>query len=249
MIAVVLAGGYAKRLWPLTLNKPKVLLPLAGKPVLNYVIEGILKLSPPVRKIIVSTNMRFQPYFIEWLKSTEYEGVELIPDYSTSEENKLGALKALHNILSRIKEDSLVLAGDSVFTDDLNGLIQLFNEKDAPVIALYKAKDLEETKRSSLATLGDDGRIIEFVEKPANPKTNLIGACIYALPVKTAKSLKTYLDLGLSRDEPGRFIEWLHRIETVYGYLFRDYVWDIGTPESYTEAENYFKQLHELKVK
>jgi len=239
MIAVILAGGYAKRLWPLTLDKPKVLLPVAGKPVIDYVVEKVLRVNPPIRKIIISTNLRFQSQFEEWLETKGYSNVELIPDNSTNEYEKIGAVKALSNIASTVSEDFLVLAGDNLFLDELNGLIQFFNEKYSSVVALYSARDLEDAKRGATVILDEDGRIVVFIEKPENLKTMLVGACLYAFPSRISIRLKEYLQRGLPRDEPGRFIEWLYKLESVYGYMLKGYFLDIGTPSSYKEAENF----------
>jgi len=240
MIAIILAGGYAKRLWPLTLDKPKVLLPVAGKPVIDYVVEKVLRVSPRVRKINVSTNLRFQPQFEEWLKTKGYNNIELVPDNSRNEYEKIGAVKALSNIASTISEDFLVLAGDNLFLDELNGLIQFFNEKHSPVVALYHAKDMDEAKKGATVILDEERRILDLVEKPENPKTTLVGACLYAFPARITMRFEEYVELRLSQDEPGRFIEWLHKTEPVYGYTLKDYLWDIGTIESYAAAEKFF---------
>jgi len=249
MIAIVLAGGYAKRLWPLTLDKPKVLLPVAEKPVIEYVVEKVLKISPPVRKIIVSTNLRFQPQFEEWLETKVYNNIELVPDNSTNESEKAGAVKALFNIASNLEEDFLVLAGDNLFTDELTDLICFFNEKYSPIVCLYRTRDLGEARRGSTAILEEDRRIVNFVEKPENQKTSLVGTCIYAFPARIKARLKEYVELGLSPDEPGRFIEWLHKKEKVYGYLLKNYLWDMGTLESYRNTEKIFRTLHRRGAK
>jgi len=240
MIAIVLAGGYAKRLWPLTLDKPKVLLPVAGKPVIDYVIEKILRVSPPVGKIIISTNLRFQSQFEEWLETKGYNNVVLIPDNSTNEYEKIGAVKALSNIVSSIRENFLVLAGDNLFLDELNGLIQFFNEKHSPAVALYQARNLDEAKKGAIVVLNEEGRIMSYIEKPENPKTALVGACIYAFPARIVTRLEEYVKLGLSSDEPGKFIEWLHKREKVYGYMLKNHLCDIGTLESYRVAADEF---------
>jgi glucose-1-phosphate thymidylyltransferase len=241
MIAVVLAGGYAKRLWPLTLDKPKALLPVAGKPLIDHVFEKILKIHPSVRKIIVSTNLRFQSQFEEWLETKGYDGVELIPDSSRSESDKIGAVKALSNIASAIGEEFIVLAGDNLFIDELNGFMQFFNEKHSPVVALYHARNLNEAKKSATVVLDDNNRIAEFIEKPENPKTTLVGACLYAFPARTGLSLKEYVARELPQDEPGKFIEWLHKVEPVYGFMLNGHVLDVGTLESYKEAEKFLQ--------
>jgi glucose-1-phosphate thymidylyltransferase len=241
MIAIVLAGGYAKRLWPLAIDKPKVLLPVAGKQVIDYVVEKILRIIPPINKIIISTNLRFQPQFEGWLKTKDYNNVELLPDNSMNEHEKIGAVKAISNIVSTICEDFLVVAGDNLFVDELNGLIQFFHEKHCPVVALYRTKELDEAKKGATVILNDDGRIVEFIEKPENPKTTLVGACLYVFPTRIGIRFKEYTECGLPHDEPGKFIEWLHRVEPVYGYMLKDYLYDIGTIESYRIAERFFR--------
>jgi len=242
MIGIILAGGYGKRLWPLTYDRPKVLLPLAGRPVLDYIAEKLTALNPPINRVIVSTNLRFQPQFQEWLQAKEYRNVELLPDRSRSEEEKPGAIGALAEIAEETDGDLLVAAADSLFADDLRGLIDLFREKAAPVVALYRAINLEEVMRGSEVTLDDQGRILEFVEKPTEPKKTLVGGCIYAFPHRIHRRLEEYSGLRLPRDEPGRFIEWLCKQEDVYGCMLRDYVWDIGTLESYKAADEYFSR-------
>ena len=244
MIAIILAGGYAKRLWPLTLNKPKALLPISGKPIVNYVVEKLTSLDPPMSRIILSTNLRFQSQFKKWLRNTKHYDVELMPEKSSKEEEKLGAVRALAEIVEKIgEEDVLVLAGDSLFTDKLDSFIYFFHERHAPTIALYYARSVAEAKRGSTVVLGENGRILEFVEKPKHPRTTLVGACVYAFPAGIGKRLKEYLKLGLVPDEPGRFIEWLHRQEAVYGYMFKNYLWDVGTIGSYKTADKFFPKI------
>lgn len=236
MIAIILAGGYAKRLWPLTLDKPKALLPVAGKTAIDYVIKKVLRLNPPVSKIIILTNLRFQSQFDMWLESKGYGNVELVPDNSMNESEKVGAVKALCSATSNLDEDFLVIAGDSLFADELDGLVRFFDEKHSSLVALYSARDLDEARRGATVVLDDDRRVVEFIEKPVNPKTTLVSACLYAFPSRISTRLREYAELGLPKDEPGRFIEWLYRTEPVYGYILNDHLLDMGTPESYEEA-------------
>jgi glucose-1-phosphate thymidylyltransferase len=249
MIAIILAGGYAKRLRPLTANKPKALLPISGKPIVNYIVEKLTPLDPPMSRIILSTNLRFQSQFEKWLINSGHCHVELMPEKSSKEEEKLGAVRALANIVEKIgKENVLVLAGDSLFNDRLDSFLSLFHEKHAPIVALYHARSVAEAKRGSTIVTSESGQIIEFVEKPTHPKTTLVGACVYAFPARIGKRLKEYLQLGLATDEPGRFIQWLHKQEPVYGYMLKDYLWDIGTIESYKAAGKFFSQTVENQI-
>jgi len=243
LIAIILAGGYAKRLWPHTLNKPKALLPIASKPMIDHIIEKLIPLSPLspfITKIIISTNLRFQIQFQSWLETRKYPNVELIPDDSRREEEKLGAVRALANIATRIDEDTLVMAGDNLTTDNLKGFLHFFHEKRAPTIALYHAENIDEARSGATVRIDNEGKIVEFIEKPSDPKTTLVGACIYTFPARICNRFKEYLELRLPTDEPGRFIEWLHKQEPLYGYMLNDYLWDIGTLESYQAADKFF---------
>lgn len=241
MIAIILAGGYAKRLWPLTLDKPKALLPVAGKPIIDYVVEKLVSLEPPVSKIILSTNLKFLSHFEEWLENSQYHTIRLIPEDSRSQKEKLGAVRALADIVDKIgSKEALVAAGDSLFTDRLEGFVRFFHERHAPTVALYHARNLAETKKGSSVMIDNSNRVLEFVEKPSRPKSTLVGACLYALPAGIGRRFREYLALGQTTDEPGRFIEWLHLQEPVYGYLLKDYLWDIGTIDSYKAANEFF---------
>lgn len=241
MYAIVLAGGYAKRLWPLTLNTPKALLPIAGKPILDYVMDKLEALNPPLRRIVLSTNMCFQPQFKEWLASKDYKNVVLLPDDSESEEKKPGAIKAMANITAFADEDDvLVIAGDGMFNDDLSGLMEAFYKKKTAVVALYNVRNIEEAKRCAIIAADKNGKITAFIEKPAEPKTTLSCGAVYAFPKNVKKWLAEYLAEGLPTDQPGRFVEWLYKKEPVYGYALKDYLWDIGTHEAYKECNQYF---------
>jgi len=242
MIAIVLAGGYAKRLWPLTMDKPKALLPIAGRPMIDYVVEKLASLDPPMRRIVLSTNLKFQLQFEKWLETSQNYNIELMPEKSSCEEEKFGAVRALADIVENVApEDVLVLAGDNLFTDKLADFIHFFCEKYAPTVALYHARSLTETKKGSTVEVDEDRRILEFKEKPIHPRTTLVGACVYAFPAGINRRFCEYLQLGLATDEPGRFIEWLHKQEPVFGFMLKDCLWDIGTIDSYRAADEFFR--------
>jgi glucose-1-phosphate thymidylyltransferase len=239
--AIVLAGGYAKRLWPLTLDTPKALLPIAGKPILDYVTDKLEALNPPLARVVLSTNKRFQPQFKQWMGSRSYRNIVLLPDDSESEALKPGAIKAMANIVAFAdKDDVLVVAGDGLFTDDLSGMMQAFKEKNAAVVALYQVRSLQEAGRCAVAAVDKNGKIVEFAEKPLEPKTTMVSGAVYIFPRTVGKRLAEYLALNLPTDQPGRFVEWLHTREPVYGYTLKGYLWDIGTPEAYEECNRHF---------
>jgi len=248
LYAIVLAGGYAKRLLPLTLDKPKALLPIAGKPILDHIMEKLEALNPPLSRIVLSTNLRFQPQFQEWMAARAYMNVELVPDDAESEEQKPGAIKAMANIIARSEEDDvLVIAGDGMFNDDLTGMLQAFNKKNTAVVALYQVRSLEEAKRCATIKADKNGKILEFKEKPSQPKTTMVCGAVYTFPKGVSKRFREYLALGLPTDQPGRFVEWLYKQEPVYGYMLKDYLWDIGTRESYKACDEFFSNCNKME--
>jgi len=241
LYAIVLAGGYAKRLWPLTLDTPKALLPIAGKPILDYILEKLEALNPPLTRIVLSTNQHFQPQFKQWLSSRPYRNVVLLPDESDSEVQKPGAIKAMANITAFADDDDvLVIAGDGMFNDDLSGMMKAFYKKKTPVVAVYPVKSLEEAKRCAVISADKTGKITAFAEKPKEPKTTQVCGAVYAFPKTVKNRLAEYLAEELPADQPGRFVEWLYKKEPVYGYFLKDYLWDIGTHEAYKECNEHF---------
>jgi glucose-1-phosphate thymidylyltransferase len=195
-----------------------------------------------MRRIVLSTNLKFQLQFEKWLETSQNYNIELMPEKSSCEEEKFGAVRALADIVESVApEDVLVLAGDNLFTDKLGNFIRFFCEKHTPTVALYHARNLAETKKGSTVEVDEDGRILEFKEKPIHPRTTLVGACVYAFPAGINRRFGEYLQLELATDEPGRFIEWLHKQEPVFGFMLKDYLWDIGTIDSYRAADEFFR--------
>jgi glucose-1-phosphate thymidylyltransferase len=245
VIAIILAGGYGKRLWPITRDVAKPLLPVAGRPVIDYLLEKFLALKGGLNKFkfkfIVLTNSRFKGQFEDWAKKWQLLklNIEVVSDGSSNEYEKPGAVGALAKIMHLINEDFLVVAGDCLYEDDLAGFIEFFKSKGLAAVGVYRAEYISQIKRGSSVLLDRENRIIAFVEKPEAPLSEFVGAVVYAFPVGIKDRIREYMELGLPRDEPGRLIEWLHRVEQVYGYLLKGSVWDIGTPESYREAERY----------
>ena len=237
MIAIVLAGGYGKRLWPIARDTAKPLLPVAGKPLIDYLMEKFMQMGNVIGEVWVLTNEKFKGQFEEWAGKWQSLNVKVVSDGSSCEDEKPGAVGALAKVAPLIRGDFLVVAGDCIYEDRLNEFLRFFMERGRPVVAVYRARTIDQVVRGSTVSLDNDGRMVGFVEKPGSPSTDLVGAVIYAFPAWIKDRLLEYAALGLPRDEPGRFIEWLHRVEEVYGYVLKGNVWDIGTPEAYAKAE------------
>ncbi|MEM3922563.1 MAG: nucleotidyltransferase family protein [Nitrososphaerota archaeon] len=240
MISVILAGGYAKRLWPLTTSIAKPLLPIGDRFIIDYTMDKLLKLDE-VEKIIVSTNMRFKDDFEKWAgRYSPRANLELMYDKSYREEEKPGAVRALSDIVSNLEDDCLVLAGDNIFTDDLRGLIAKYRAHNATIVGLYDVKDLHLAKNYGVVSVGDDYRIISFEEKPRWPRSTLVSTGIYLFPRSVFPKFREYLGAGHNPDEIGRFIGWLIDKEPVYGYLLSGEWHDVGTYEEYRRASERF---------
>jgi glucose-1-phosphate thymidylyltransferase len=239
MRAIILAGGYAKRMGQVVAELPKSLLPIAGRPAIDHILDKLTEIAP--EKILLTTNIKFKPAFESWLTSKHLTNIELVIEQSRSEKEKLGAVGALAQLAPKLKpDDYLVICGDNIFTSSLTRMLEYYRQKRKAVVAVYHQKSLEEVKLGSAVTLGSGNRVLSFEEKPKKPTTTVVGACIYILPYESLLRTKQYLDTGGNRDEPGNFIAWLCRQEEVYAYMLPSYVWDIGTPEGYEELQRQF---------
>ena len=235
MISIILAGGYAKRLWPLTKEVAKPLLPIGGRRVIDYIVEKLMKLED-VEKIIVSTNLRFRSEFEKWAREWPEADLEIVCDRSYREEEKPGAVKALSDIVSSLDSDCLVIAGDNLFTDDLRNMVAEYRRRKTVVMGLYDVRDLSLARSYAVVEVDREMRVISIREKPEKPESTLISTGIYLFPRRTLPRFREYLESGRNPDEPGRFMEWLLQRETIHGYILSGEWYDIGTPETYEKA-------------
>ncbi len=235
MKAIIMAGGYATRLWPITKTKAKPLLPLGKKKIIDHIYEKIKHFG---FEIVVSTNLRFKDDFEKW---AEDKDVELVIENTTKEEEKLGAVRALYEVSKDIDDDILVLAGDNVFSFGLEKFIEKFKEKK-PLIALYDVGDFDLARRYGIAQLNGD-KIVSFEEKPEKPKSTLAGIGIYALDYDTKEMLGDYVR-GEKKDNLGDFVSWLISRKNVYGFVFEGNWHDVGNPDSCLEAFKIYLENH-----
>ena len=228
MKCLILAGGFATRLYPLTINTPKALLAYKGRPVISHIIDRI----PWDMNILVSTNKRFEADFLEWRKGVERE-VEIGVEEALSEKEKKGAVGAVDHWIKakKIKEDLMLIAGDNYFELDLSDLIRRFNGKNAIVAAFDvgdKEKACEVGKRCQVGVLTvEDGKVVRFDEKPEEPSSSVVSTGISILPRRAFAILSRYCR-SHNPDNLGSFIAYLAEREDVHAYVF-DTVWmDIG---------------------
>ena len=243
MDAIILAAGYATRLYPLTENTPKPLLSVAGKPIIEHIIKKLEEVDS-IKKIYVVTNDKFEQHFKEWLSSYDAEkSIEIINDGTKSNEDRLGALGDIHYIIlsKDLSDDILVVAGDNLFELPLVDVVNFFKKRKSNVIVLHDVKDFELAKHYGIVEIKDN--VVEnFEEKPKNPKSTLASTGIYVFPKKTIALIKKYIIQGNNPDKTGNFIEWLHKRDVVYSYVTDKKWYDIGSIKQLEKANKYYKQ-------
>jgi len=241
MNAVILAAGYATRLYPLTLDRPKALLPVAGRPMVEHLLlrlEGVEGLDA----IHLVTNSKFAGVFREWAAGWDGQEVQIVDDGTSDEETKLGAIGDLELTIraAAIDDDLIVLAGDNLFSESLAPFGAFARAKAAPVIGVYDVGDLEAIRRYNSITLDEDDRLTYFEEKPEHPRTTLTGIALYFYPRKSLGVVREYLAAGNNPDQPGRLVEWLYPREPVYAWRVPGRWYDIGSAETLAEADRAF---------
>jgi glucose-1-phosphate thymidylyltransferase len=235
MKAVVLAGGYATRLWPITKHRPKMLLPIGEETVIDRIFRS-LEADDRIDEVYVSTNERFAGEFEEHIADSGFEKPRLSVEETTEESEKFGVVGALGQLVERegIDDDLLVIAGDNLFGFDLGDFLDYFEEQGAATLAAYDVGDREKAKSYGLVEL-DGERVVDFQEKPEEPNSTLVSIACYAFPAESIR-FEEYLDGDNNPDEPGWFLQWLQSRESVFAFDFEEPWFDIGTPEAYLEA-------------
>lgn len=242
MDVIILAAGYATRLYPLTENTPKPLLNVAGKPIVEHILRKLEQIDQ-IKKIHIITNNKFEQHFKKWLGSIDAEKpTEIINDGTKSNEDRLGALRDIDYAVSskNIDDDLLVIAGDNLFELHLIDVVDFFKKKKTNVIVLYDVNDLELAKQYGVVEISNN-LVVNFEEKPVSPKSTLVSTGIYLFPKKAITLIKKYISQGNNPDKTGNFIEWLHKREDVYSYVTKKRWYDIGSIEQLNKANREYK--------
>lgn len=238
MKAIILAAGYATRLYPLTLHTPKALLPINQKAIIDYIVEELNTIQE-IDAIYVVTNHRFADDFTTWAKTAPGKTpIEVIDDGTTDDTNKKGAVGDIGFVIEQkqIDDELLVIAGDNFFTYSLRDYVNFYREKGHDCVCVKKWPNREELKQFGVALLDADGKVLDIEEKPAQPKSDTAVFATYLYKQDTVPLFAEYLAAGNNPDAPGNFPAWLYRRKDVYAYTFSGECYDIGTPESYREV-------------
>ena len=244
MKALILAAGYATRLYPLTKEYPKPLLMVKGRPIIDHILAKLNTIRG-INEILVVTNSKFISRFRDWKKRTKFKKpVTIVDDLTHSLKDRRGAVGDMDFVIrkKRIDEDLLVIGGDNLFDGRLSDFISFAARKNSyPVIGAYDIKKLQEAKRYGVLNLDNRNRIIDFQEKPRVPKSRLVAMCVYYLPRKTLSFIREYLqDKNNKPDATGFYIEWLRRKTALYAYVFGGCWYDIGDYKFYNKARGAF---------
>lgn len=248
MNILILAAGYATRLYPLTLNKAKPLLEVAGKPMIEWVLDNLAPVSG-IENVYVVTNNKFAADFQTWADDYGQRQPEMnfkiINDNSMSDSDKLGAIGDINLVVSRenlCTSDLIVVAGDNLFSESLEAFAEFSKGKQA-VLATYDVKDLEAIKKYNAIETNAEGIITHFEEKPAVPKSTNTGIALYYFSKEVVGLFATYIAAGNNPDQPGRFIQWLYTRIPVHTYSVPGIWFDIGSKETLEEANGIFATL------
>ena len=245
MNVLILAAGYATRLYPLTLKKAKPLLDVAGKPMLAWVVDNLRGVAG-IETIYIVTNAKFSGDFETWAKNYQQANPEfrfrIVNDGSTADENKLGAIGDINLVLTRENiagSDLLVIAGDNLFLEPLTQFIN-YAKKTEATVGVHQVTDAEAIKKYGVVTIDADGVITSFEEKPKEPKSDLAAIALYFYSKNVLSLFTTYVAAGNNPDQPGLFLQWLYRRKPVKTFRITGQWLDIGSKETLEEANRLF---------
>lgn len=241
MKAIILAAGYATRLYPLTQETPKPLLVIGNKPMVEHILDK-LKDIKEIDEVFIVTNNKFHQKFEYWLKQFSYpKKIKLVNDQTNTNEERLGAIGDIDFTLAfeDIEDDLVVIGGDNLFEDNLLEIYSKFKKTKSSVIALTDVKSKEIAKLMGVVSIDKEGKITEFEEKPSQPKSTLIATLIYFLKKEDALLIPECVQMKIA-DRAGDFIKYLSKKKPVYTVTFMKKWFDIGGFNALEEANSFY---------
>jgi glucose-1-phosphate thymidylyltransferase len=244
MKGLVLAAGYGTRLYPLTLDRPKPLLEIGKRTILERLLKKLEAVSS-CHEVFIVTNARFYLLIKEWLKGKSFRfPVDVIDDGTTSNEDRLGAIGDIDLVLEKkkIQDDILIVAGDNLFEFDLSGFVSFALERKSFAVALYDVKDMALARRYGIVRLDAGRKVIDFQEKPEKPGSTLASTGVYYFPAGKIPLFYKYMETNNLKDAPGNFVKWMSEKYTVFGYVFTEGWYDIGDEKSLRKADQEYTE-------
>ena len=242
MKCIVLAAGYATRLYPLTKNFPKPLLPVGGKPILNRLLEDIDTFKEITEHVIIS-NHKFIQHFEDWRTGQKFlKPITILDDGTVDNEHRLGAVRDVQLGLDCLntEEDMLIIAGDNVLDFSLSGFVEFMREKNSSCVMCHREESLEKQEKTAIITRDELGLITSYEEKPSIPKGNLAVPPFYCYRNEDVRRIGEAVADGCNVDAPGSFAAWLSRHTAVHAWLMPGKRYDIGDVYSYEAAQEVF---------
>lgn len=234
MKCIFLCAGYATRLFPLTENFPKALLKVGGRALLDYILDEVNSLDE-IDEIYLVTNAKYTPHFESWAKEkNNIKPITVINDGTYTNDDRLGAIGDINFTIEKcnINDDVLIIAGDNLFTFKLREFLDFYKAKNAPSVCVREETDINLLKRVGVAVLDDSNKILDFEEKPAEPKSKYAVYAEYIYPKEILPVFKEYLAEGNSNDAPGNFVAYLYKKMPTYAYPFKGECYDVGTHDA-----------------
>lgn len=244
MKGLILAAGYGTRLYPLTLDRPKPLVKVGGKTILERLLRKLESLQT-CDEVYIVTNDKFYGMIARWVRDRSFSfELKVINDMTTSNEDRLGAIGDINLVLGKEKpeDDVLIVAGDNLFEFDISDFVSKVSTVDKFGVALYDVKDGKLAQKYGIVSLDEKSHILDFQEKPLSPKSTLASTGIYFFPKAKLLMLDDYMQTGLAKDAPGNFVKWLSENEKVYGYVFDQGWYDIGDKNSLERADIEYRE-------
>ena len=245
MKAIILAAGYATRLYPLTLNTPKPLLEVGKKKMMEHIIHKLEELDE-IDEIHVVTNDKFYQHFLDWRKGFSCtRNIVIHNDGTKTNEDRLGAMGDMHFVIknANINDDVIIVGGDNLFDFSLLGMLSLFKAKNSPVVAVRDLGDPANlAKKFGTIEIDHSNKIISFEEKPEKPKSSLAATCIYMYTKDDVQQLHSLAEKGGLPDNSGEFVKHLLTVRDVFAYPFEEHWYDIGGHEQLEEARAIFNK-------
>ena len=245
MKCLILAAGYATRLYPLTENFPKPLLEVQGKTILDWLIEDMDRMGVIDEYVIIS-NHKFAHHFENWAAKREQK-ITVVDDGTNSNETRLGAVRDIQYAITALDldDDLLVMAGDNLLDFSLTKFIHYAEEKNAPCTLRYYEPSFQKLLKSGIVTVDENDRVVRMTEKVPNPETHWVSIAFYYYPREAAKLVSQALEEGCGADAPGSFMRWLSEKMTSYAMEMPGKRYDIGDIASYEQVQKAYTGICE----
>ena len=241
MTCIILAAGYATRMYPLTLNYPKPLLEVGGKKIIDWLIEDLEKAG--VERTVVVSNHKFISQFQAWAEGRE--NIIVLDDGSEDNDHRLGAVKDIEFAIeeANIDDDIVVLAGDNVLNFSLSSFIEYGREKKTSCIMRHEEKDKNKLRKTGVIEIDEDELVLNMEEKPKEPKSNWAVPPFYYYTKEDKDLIKEGIASGCGTDAPGSFVSWLVKTRPVHAYRMIGERFDVGSIEGYEKIKKEYKGI------